>query len=36
MTDQKEPKKAAKAADNTGGDLGFEAVLFQAADKLRG
>ncbi len=36
MADQKKPKKAAKAASNTGGDLGFEAELFKAADKLRG
>ncbi len=28
--------KAAKANGNTGGDLGFEADLFKAADKLRG
>lgn len=28
--------KAAKASGNTGGDLGFEADLFKAADKLRG
>lgn len=28
--------KAAKANSNTGGDLGFEADLFKAADKLRG
>lgn len=33
----KPPKaKAAKANGNTGGDLGFEADLFKAADKLRG
>ncbi len=33
----KPPKaKAAKANRNTGGDLGFEADLFKAADKLRG
>ncbi|CCA91250.1 class I SAM-dependent DNA methyltransferase [Novosphingobium sp. PP1Y] len=28
--------KAAKASSNSGGDLGFEADLFKAADKLRG
>lgn len=28
--------KVAKASSNTGGDLGFEADLFKAADKLRG
>lgn len=28
--------KVAKASSNTGGDLGFEAELFKAADKLRG
>ncbi|MDX3908213.1 MAG: class I SAM-dependent DNA methyltransferase [Sphingobium sp.] len=28
--------KAAKASGNAGGDLGFEADLFKAADKLRG
>lgn len=30
-----EPKARRQAADKTGGDLGFEAKLWQAADKLR-